>query len=240
MEMCVPHLGSLICSALASTYTGDSLISDGRLRGELSNDLLELEAFLRQRRIELSDEDNVAFVGQYEGTHAALQQQSTATVGKSSSSHAFPLEMCDSYFFSFSLAVFRLYCHHMYKTDRYLDGVMTALRRLRSKRLQQLIMIRTSSAFVDRLVRGLKQRLEHIAKLKKAIVETEARRDETMMALVSTFSAMICHSLLLFYQLVVQLLCQCCCSFPTSYGFDLSMDANVLLLYIVQTGESSS
>lgn len=63
---------------------GASLLADAGLRGELLNDLLELQSFLRQRRAELAADEReggVAFVGQYQGAHAALQQQSLGAVG---------------------------------------------------------------------------------------------------------------------------------------------------------------
>ena len=63
---------------------GASLLADPGLRGELLNDLLELQSFLRQRRAELAADEReggVAFVGQYQGAHAALQQQSLGAVG---------------------------------------------------------------------------------------------------------------------------------------------------------------
>ncbi len=58
------------------------LLADAGQRSELLNDLLELQGFLKQRRLELADaEGDLAFVGQYQGPHAALQQQSLGAVG---------------------------------------------------------------------------------------------------------------------------------------------------------------
>lgn len=60
---------------------------------------------------------------------------------------------------------------------------MGALNKVRAKRLQQLLLLRSSSAYVDRVVNGLRQKLDHISKLKKAIEDTELRREETLTAL---------------------------------------------------------
>ena len=61
---------------------GGSLLADATFRAELLNELVELEAFLRQRRLEVGDTDNLVFVGQYHGAHAALQQQSVSMVDR--------------------------------------------------------------------------------------------------------------------------------------------------------------
>lgn len=61
---------------------GGSILADATLRAELLNELVELESFLRQRRLEVGDTDNVVFVGQYHGLHAALQQQSVSMVDR--------------------------------------------------------------------------------------------------------------------------------------------------------------
>ena len=61
---------------------GESLLADPRFRLELLNELLELEGFLMQRRSELADEDNLAFVQQWQGGAACLQQQSVNLVGE--------------------------------------------------------------------------------------------------------------------------------------------------------------
>lgn len=61
---------------------GGSILGDATLRAELLNELVELKAFLRQRRVEVGDTDNVVFVGQYHGAHAALQQQSVSMVDR--------------------------------------------------------------------------------------------------------------------------------------------------------------
>lgn len=61
---------------------GGSLLADASLRAGLLNDVMELESFLRQRRLEVGDTDNVVFVGQFQGSHAGLQQQSVGMVDR--------------------------------------------------------------------------------------------------------------------------------------------------------------
>jgi hypothetical protein len=80
--MCVVDNGVLLCPLWVVRSAGDSLLSDARLKADLVNDVMELEAFLMQRRVELMDEDNVAFVGQSQGAPAAFQQQSLGAVGR--------------------------------------------------------------------------------------------------------------------------------------------------------------
>lgn len=128
----------------ATTTTEVGLLTDAGVRSELLNEVLELEAFLMQRRLELNDKDNVVFVGQYQGAHIALQNQNLATV------------------------------------DRYLEAVRLVLGKLRAKRLQQLVLIQSSPAYVDCLVLSLQQKLDHMAKIQRAITETQARREEAV------------------------------------------------------------
>jgi len=61
---------------------GRSLLADASLRAGLVNDMMELESFLQQRRLEVGDTSNVVFVGQFQGSHAALQQQSVSMVDR--------------------------------------------------------------------------------------------------------------------------------------------------------------
>lgn len=61
---------------------GGSILAYFTFRAELLNELVELESFLRQRRLEVGDTDNVVFVGQYHGAHAALQQQSVSMIDR--------------------------------------------------------------------------------------------------------------------------------------------------------------
>ncbi len=55
---------------------------------------------------------------------------------------------------------------------------------LRSPRLQSLLMIQASSAYLDRVVAGLRQKLEHMAKVRRAKAKAEARREEAIAELV--------------------------------------------------------
>ncbi|KAH7491964.1 hypothetical protein PRIC1_002566 [Phytophthora ramorum] len=71
-------------SADASTTidqaTRVGLLDDNAFRTRVLNDLLELRAFLRQRLVELSSNDSVAFANQFQGSSPLLEQQSGAKI----------------------------------------------------------------------------------------------------------------------------------------------------------------
>uniref|UniRef100_M4BHL0 Uncharacterized protein n=1 Tax=Hyaloperonospora arabidopsidis (strain Emoy2) TaxID=559515 RepID=M4BHL0_HYAAE len=58
------------------------LLHESEFRTRVLNDLLELRAFLRQRRIELSGSDSIAFANQFQGYSPLLEQQSSVQVEK--------------------------------------------------------------------------------------------------------------------------------------------------------------
>lgn len=58
------------------------------------------------------------------------------------------------------------------------------LGKLRSPRLQSLLMIQASSAYLDRVVAGLRQKLEHIRKMRGVKAAAEARREAAIAELV--------------------------------------------------------
>lgn len=60
----------------------------------------------------------------------------------------------------------------------------TVLAQLRSPQLQSLLMIQASPAYLDRVVAGLRQKLEHMAKMRRARAEAEARREAAITELV--------------------------------------------------------
>ncbi|CAI5733418.1 unnamed protein product [Hyaloperonospora brassicae] len=68
--------------AIAAKTTRVELLRDSEFRTRVLNDLLELRAFLRQRLLELSGSDSIAFANQFQGLSPLLEQQSSAQVEK--------------------------------------------------------------------------------------------------------------------------------------------------------------
>uniref|UniRef100_H3HB95 Uncharacterized protein n=1 Tax=Phytophthora ramorum TaxID=164328 RepID=H3HB95_PHYRM len=63
-----------------SAATRVGLLDDNAFRTRVLNDLLELRAFLRQRLVELSSNDSVAFANQFQGSSPLLEQQNGAKI----------------------------------------------------------------------------------------------------------------------------------------------------------------
>lgn len=74
--------------------------------------------------------------------------------------------------------------HTKHKTDKHLEAVNAVLAALRSPRLQSLLMIQASPAYLDRVVAGLLQKLEHMAKMRHARAAAQARRAAAIEELV--------------------------------------------------------
>ncbi|ETO65091.1 hypothetical protein, variant 1 [Phytophthora nicotianae P1976] len=109
------------------------LLDDNEFRTRVLNDLLELRAFLRQRLVELSGSDSVAFANQFQGSSPLLEQQSTSRIEE-------------------------------------LQAVVDhAVSLLTSKRLQQLVLIKTSERYLDRHVASLEMLTKHMDKCRREI-----------------------------------------------------------------------
>ncbi|GLD98770.1 hypothetical protein PINS_up007488 [Pythium insidiosum] len=113
------------------------LLMDNSFRSRVLNDLLELKAFLRQRREELSDSTSVAFANQFHGTSPLLEHQSDELV------------------------------------KRWQDAVDDAYQRLTDKRLQQLVLIKSSDRYLDRHVASFEMLTKHITKCEREIKTLE-------------------------------------------------------------------
>ncbi|KAF4035648.1 CDK5 regulatory subunit-associated protein 3 [Phytophthora infestans] len=109
------------------------LLDDNEFRTRVLNDLLELRAFLRQRLVELSGSDSVAFANQFQGSSSLLEQQSTAKIEE---------------------------------LQAAVDGAVSLLT---SKRLQQLVLIKTSERYLDRHVASLEMLTKHMDKCGREI-----------------------------------------------------------------------
>lgn len=68
------------------------------------------------------------------------------------------------------------------------------LAHLRSPRLQSLLMIQASPAYLDRVVAGLRQKLEHMAKMRRAREAAQARRAAAIEELVRCCCSCCCCS----------------------------------------------
>lgn len=77
-------------------------------------------------------------------------------------------------------------------TDKHLEAVGAVLAKLRSPRLQSLLMIQASPAYLDRVVAGLRQKLEHMAKMRGAQAQAAARREEAIEELVRSRLLFMC------------------------------------------------
>jgi len=119
-----------------------SLSSDSTRHLFLS-ELLELDAFLSERVLDLSHTDDLT-AATFQATNVPhiLTLQSQQTV------------------------------------QGYLDAVRACLQEIRSPRLTQLLMVRASKRYVERIVHGLKQQLSSVARLEKAAIDHESRRVE--------------------------------------------------------------
>ncbi|KAI9999267.1 hypothetical protein PInf_004087 [Phytophthora infestans] len=117
----------------ADVATRVGLLDDNEFRTRVLNDLLELRAFLRQRLVELSGSDSVAFANQFQGSSSLLEQQSTAKIEE---------------------------------LQAAVDGAVSLLT---SKRLQQLVLIKTSERYLDRHVASLEMLTKHMDKCGREI-----------------------------------------------------------------------
>ncbi|KAG6976673.1 hypothetical protein JG688_00001112 [Phytophthora aleatoria] len=120
-------------AATTGKATRVGLLDDNEIRTRVLNDLLELRAFLRQRLVELSGSDSVAFANQFQGSSPLLEQQSTAKIAELQS------------------------------------AVDQAVSLLTSKRLQQLVLIKTSERYLDRHVASLEMLTKHMEKCRREI-----------------------------------------------------------------------
>ncbi|GMF49205.1 unnamed protein product [Phytophthora fragariaefolia] len=113
------------------------LLDDNEFRTRVLNDLLEMRAFLRQRLVELSASDSVAFANQFQGSSPLLEQQSAT------------------------------------KIEEFQAAVDQAVSLLTSKRLQQLVLIKTSDRYLDRHVANLEMLTKHMDKCHREILALE-------------------------------------------------------------------
>ncbi|KAG6582761.1 CDK5 activator-binding protein [Phytophthora cinnamomi] len=119
--------------ATSQQVTRVGLLDDSEFRTRVLNDLLELRGFLRQRLIELSASDSVAFANQFQGSSPLLEQQSTT------------------------------------KIEEFQAAVDQAVSLLTNKRLQQLVLIKTSERYLDRHVANLEMLTKHMDKCRREI-----------------------------------------------------------------------
>ncbi|KAE9030014.1 hypothetical protein PR002_g9995 [Phytophthora rubi] len=117
----------------ASETNATEMAGDNEFRTRVLNDLLELRAFLRQRLVELSGNDSVAFANQFQGSSPLLEQQSTT------------------------------------KLEEFQSAVEQAVSLLTNKRLQQLVLIKTSERYLDRHVANLEMLTKHVDKCRREI-----------------------------------------------------------------------
>ncbi|KAG7399476.1 Protein of unknown function (DUF773) [Phytophthora boehmeriae] len=120
-------------SVNAASATRVGLLDDNDFRTRVLNDLLELRAFLRQRFVELSASDSVAFANQFQGSSSLLEQQSID------------------------------------KIEEFQAAVDQAVSLLTHKRLQQLVLIKTSERYLDRHVASLEMLTKHMDKCSREI-----------------------------------------------------------------------
>ncbi|RLN73476.1 hypothetical protein BBJ28_00015618 [Nothophytophthora sp. Chile5] len=104
------------------------LLGDNEFRSRVLNDLLELGAFLRQRREELSASDSVAFANQFQGSSRNTE-----------------------------------------KIEDFQAAVDHAVSHLSAKRLQQLVLIKSSERYLDRHVASLEMLTKHMDKCRREI-----------------------------------------------------------------------
>ncbi|CAH0520816.1 unnamed protein product [Peronospora belbahrii] len=123
--------------ATAETITRVGLLDDYDFRTRALNDLLELQAFLRQRKIELSGNNSVAFANQFQGFSSQLEQQS------------------------------------LEKVKEFEAAVNNAISLLTNKRLQQLVLLKTSERYFDRHVANLEMLTKHMDKCRREIQALE-------------------------------------------------------------------
>ncbi|GMF18464.1 unnamed protein product [Phytophthora lilii] len=124
-------------STVVDQVTRVWLLDNNEFRTRVLNDLLELRAFLRQRLVELSSSDSIAFANQFQGSSPLLEQQSTS------------------------------------KIEEFQAAVDEAVSLLTSKRLQQLVLIKTSERYLDRHVASLEMLTKHMNKCRREIHDLE-------------------------------------------------------------------
>ncbi|OQS06519.1 hypothetical protein THRCLA_01444 [Thraustotheca clavata] len=132
-----------------------SLLQDSVERAKLTNDILELQAFLHQRRIELKSID-VAFASQFQTSHQLLAGQNLETI------------------------------------ENYLNGTNAAIAALNDKRLQQVLLIKQSPRYLDRLVSNLEIQMNRVEKLQSSINQLEDKNAEMIATVSSNHSKIKC------------------------------------------------
>lgn len=135
-------------SASAAAAAPTSLLHDA-FRHAVLAELLELESFLSERSSDLSSS----------GSSSSGDEASQAAFAVAGVPHILSLQSTQS-------------------VAGYLSAVRGALTALRASRLTQLLMVRSSRRFIDRLVAGIRQQLQAIERMDRASVAHEARRIE--------------------------------------------------------------
>ncbi|KAI9914039.1 hypothetical protein PsorP6_005082 [Peronosclerospora sorghi] len=133
---------------VSEAITRVELLENSDFRARALNDLLELQAFLRQRLVELGESDSVAFANQFQsssGKNCTLHPLVNLTDDEMSSA----------------------------KLEEFQAAVSEALSRLTSKRLHQLILMKESERYVDRHVASLEMLTQHIDKCHREIHSLE-------------------------------------------------------------------
>lgn len=147
--------GGHSCTSSAWRTEGDnpkaSPIGNPAFRKALTNELLELEAFLQQRRLEVGDADHVLLVSIHcrEAVGGLLDNSKEA------------VETC-------------------------LSQVQTALDAVQGKRLQQLLLLQSSPAYLERVAASMEQARRRLVNLEDRRRETEARRKDILLKLAQT------------------------------------------------------
>jgi hypothetical protein len=152
---CSRVAGGHSCTSSAWRTEGDnpkaSPVGNPAFRKALTNELLELEAFLQQRRLEVGDADHVLLVS----THCR------EAVGGLLDNSKEAVEAC-------------------------LSQVQTALDAVQGKRLQQLLLLQSSPAYLDRVAASMEQARRRLVNLEDRRREAEALRKDILLKLAQT------------------------------------------------------
>ncbi|TDH70376.1 hypothetical protein CCR75_000390 [Bremia lactucae] len=129
-----------------------SLLSCSDFRTRILNDLLEMRAFFLQRLAEITGGDSVAFANQYQGS--------------SRKKVLFMLMICCG-------QAAHLEDQSKAQIEDYQSAVNQAISLLTSNRLQQLVLLKTSDRYLDRLVANFEMLTKHMDKCRREIYSLE-------------------------------------------------------------------
>ena len=151
------------------------MFKTGESRSRLINDLLELRTFLQTRKLELESTEYIAVEAGSDGRPPALLNETKGSV-------ASLLRACEEVLSVVTAHTRRLVHARALTCSWYLQ----VLELINAPTTQQLIMLRCSRRFLDRLVSQLEMRLANSTKLAGLISVCQKKRDDLSDLIVET------------------------------------------------------